>query len=285
LPRADALEGAASCYTADVLARVLVGIALTLIACGAAAHTEEVLTVQRAGYTISALALHREGAVALKQGVALFPGHPGILKIQSADGEPTYEQKGNFLIRARRFWVDDETLVLSVDAPSDQWANFPQYFRATARYGEDIAALLGAAAQKYGVQEWTFVGTSEGSISAYHAARMNPKLAQRLILTSSLFEASRNGSGLGLPNARELPAATLWVHHADDTCRFTPYALAQRAAQRSGKPLVTVRGGGPGRGDACQAFRAHGYVGIERPTVEAMRQWVKTGSAPAEVTP
>lgn len=267
-----------------VLARVLPGMALALAASGAAAQSEEVLSVQRAGYTISALAMHREGAAALPQGIALFPGHPGILKIRSAGGEPTYEQKGNFLIRTRRFWVDGETLVLSVDAPSDQWANFPQYFRATPRYGEDIAALLGAAAQKYGVREWTFVGTSEGSISAYQAARMNPALARRLILTSSLFDASRNGPGIGIPEAGALPALTLWVHHADDGCRYTPYATAQRAAQRSGKLLVTVRGGGPGRGDACQAFRAHGYVGIERATVEAMRQWVKTGSAPAEVS-
>lgn len=254
-------------------------------AAAAIAQTEGVLTAQRGGYTISALAMHRDGSGAFKHGIALFPGHPGIMKIRVAgDGEPKYEQKGNFLIRTRRFWADDETLVLSVDAPSDQWTSFPQYFRATRRYGEDIAALLGAAAQKFGVQEWTFVGTSEGSISAYHAARMNPTLARRLILTSSLFEASRNGPGLGVPDAGELPAFTLWVHHVDDSCRYTPYAIAQRAAQRTGKPLISVRGGGPGKGEACQAFRAHGYVGVERPTVEAMRQWVKTGNAPAEVT-
>jgi len=32
------------------------------------------------------------------------------------------------------------------------------------------------------------------------------------------------------------------------------YAGAQDAAQRSGAPLVTVRGGGPARGAACMAF-------------------------------
>jgi hypothetical protein len=264
----------------------LPGLLAWSVAGAASAQVEEVLTAQRDGYTISALAMHAANVAKLKNGIALFPGHPGIMKIRpAADGAAQFELKGNFLIRTRRFWVDDETVVLSVDAPSDQWANFPQYFRETPRYGADIAALLAAASRKFGVEQWTFVGTSEGSISAYHAARMNPSLARRLILTSSVFEASRNGPGLGIPDAATLPALTLWVHHADDACRFTPYDSAQRAAQRTGKPLVTVRGGGPGRGDACQAFRAHGYVGVERPTVEAMRQWVKTGAAPAEVMP
>ncbi len=252
----------------------------------ATAHVEEVVTVKRDGYTISGLAMHAENRKSFRQGVALFPGHPGIMRIQAgADGEPTFELKGNFLIRTRRFWVDEETLVLSVDAPSNEWGRFSQQFRETPRYGEDIAALLGAAAQKFGVAEWTFVGTSEGSVSAFHAARMNPKLARRLILTSSVFEPSRNGPGLSWAKLEELPAQTLWVHHADDGCEFTPYRDAQAFAKRSGKPLVTVRGGGPGKGDACQAFRAHGYVGVERRTVEAMRAWVKTGKAPAEVQP
>lgn len=257
---------------------------IALAAAGsAAAQSEEVLTVKRDGYTISALAMHRDGRAAFRHGIALFPGHPGIMKIESEGGEPRYEMKGNFLVRTRRFWVDGETVVLSVDAPSDQWSSFPQYFREKPRYGEDVAALLGAAAQKYGVQEWTFVGTSEGSVSAFHAARMNPALARRLILTSSLFLASRNGPGLSGVKLDGLPAQTLWVHHADDLCRYTPYGAAQEFAKRSGKPLLTVRGGGPGKGDACQAFRAHGYVGVERATVEAMHEWVRTGALPAEV--
>jgi pimeloyl-ACP methyl ester carboxylesterase len=260
---------------------------LALAAAGVvSAQTEEVLTVKRDGYAISALAMHAGGAQAFRHGVALFPGHPGIMKIQSTAEGATFEQKGNFLIRTRRFWVDDETLVLSVDAPSDQWANFPQYFRETARYGEDIAALLGEATRKYHVQEWTFVGTSEGSISAYHAARMNPALARRLILTSSLFDSTRNGSGLASAiRLASLPEQTLWVHHVDDPCPYTQYRTAQDFARKSGKPLLTVRGGGGWRGDKCQAFTAHGYRGVERETVEAMRVWVKTGTAPAEVTP
>jgi hypothetical protein len=268
----SALALAALCGTAGAQARKDANLAFP----------HEVLTVKRDGYTVSALVTHARGRQSFTQGVALFPGHPGIMKIESAE---QFELKGNFLIRTRRFWVDDETVVLSVDAPSDQWSNFPQYFRATPRYGDDIAALLQAAAQKYGVREWTFVGTSEGSVSAFHAARMNPSLAHRLILTSSVFESSRNGPGLSDVKLESLPARTLWVHHAEDGCRFTPYRDAQDFAKRSGKPLLTVHGGGPGKGGECEAFRAHGYVGVERATVEAMKTWVRTGGAPADVQP
>ncbi len=248
------------------------------------ANPHEIVTVKRDGYTISGLATHLQGRSTFKSGIALFPGHPGIMKIQSGpDGTPKFEQKGNFLVRARRFWVDDDTLVLAVDAPSDQWNTFYQYFRQTPRYGADVAALLDEAARRYGVREWTFVGTSEGSVSAFHAARMNPRLATRLILTSSLFESSRNGPGLLSADLSTLPQQTLWVHHIDDPCPYTPYRDAQSFAKRSGKPLVTVHGGGDYRGERCEAFSAHGYRGVERQTVEVMRQWVKTGAAPAEV--
>jgi hypothetical protein len=33
------------------------------------------------------------------------------------------------------------------------------------------------------------------------------------------------------------------------------------------------------------AFTAHGFVGIEKETVLAMRSWMKTGAVPADVKP
>ena len=247
------------------------------------AHPTQVVTVKREGYTVSALVTHLQVAKSFKYAIALFPGHPGIMKLREEDGAPRFELRGNFLVRSRRHWLDDETLVAVVDAPSDEWAAFSQHFRETPRYGADIEALLKEVGRRYTVDDWTFVGTSEGSVSAFHAARMNPQLARRVILTSSVFLASRNGPGLTGVNWADLRVPLLWVHHEDDPCRFTSYRDAKAFAERSGKPLVTVRGGGPGRGDACQAFTAHGFVGVEPETVKAMRSWVKTGTVPADV--
>jgi pimeloyl-ACP methyl ester carboxylesterase len=241
------------------------------------------VTVQRGRYTISGLVDVQPGAKP-KRGIALFPGHPGIMKLRLERGQPAFDLGGNFLVRTRRWWLDAETLTVAVDAPSDQWTTFEQRFRQTARYGADVAALLEAIGARHGVEDWTFVGTSEGTVSAFHAARMNPGLARRLILTSSLFVSSRAGPGLSDARWDAYRGKLLWVHNADDPCQYTPYREAQAFAKRSGAPLVTVRGGGPGQGAACEARSPHGFAGVQRPTVEAMRAWVKSGLVPADVS-
>jgi hypothetical protein len=262
----------------------VLALVLSVAAPLARAQVEQVVTAKLERYTIAALVMHAEGAKAFKHGIALFPGHPGILKLQEQNGQPHYELRGNFLVRSRRHWLDQETLAVVLDAPSDEWAMFSQEFRATARYGADVAALLEEVSRRHAVADWTFVGTSEGSISAFHAARMNPKLARRVILTSSVWGPTRNGPGLSGAKFGELASALLWVHHEDDPCRFTSYREAKRYAERTRSPLVTVRGGGPEKGDACAAFSYHGFVGMEREVVAAMRSWVKTGAVPPDLS-
>lgn len=237
-------------------------------------------TVARGDYTITALITHHGTPQAFRHGLALFAGHPGILKLREEEGAVRFDLRGNFLVRSRRQWLDDDILVAVVDAPSDQWDSFSQKWRETARYGADVAALLTDIGARYTVADWSFVGTSEGSISAFHAARMNPALARRLILTASVFSPSRNGPGLSDVELSTLPAATLWVHHEDDPCRYTAYRVAQEFAAKSGKPLLTMRGGGPGRGGACEAYTAHGFVGVEREAVRGMLHWIRNGELP-----
>ena len=264
--------------------RSLIAFCALLAAGAAAAQVDEVLTARLERYSIAGLATRLEEAKALRYGVALFPGHPGILKLEQVDGQPRYDMRGNFLVRSRRHWLDAETLVVVLDAPSDQWATFWQDFRATPRYGADVSALLSEASRRYGITDWTFVGTSEGSVSAFHAARMNPQLVRRVILTSSLWGRTRNGAGLSNADWQALRAPLLWVHHVDDPCEYTAYREAQRHAENTRSPLVSVRGGGPGKGGACQAFTADGFVGLERAVVLAMRSWMRTGAVPGDVS-
>jgi predicted esterase len=255
------------------------------LACARAQVAEQIVTAAAQGYTISGLVTRLEQAKAFKYGIALFPGSPGIMRLREEDGRTRFELGGNFLVRSRRDWLDDETLVVTVDAPSDEWNGFDQWIRERPRYGADIALLLGEVAKRHPVAEWTFVGTSEGSVSAFHAARMNPALAARAILTASVFRPSKRGPGLSAVAWDELKAKLLWVHHEDDPCDYTQYREAQRFAEKTKAPLVTVRGGGPASGAPCMARTQHGFIGAERATVLAMRAWVKGGAAPEEVRP
>lgn len=243
------------------------------------------VTVARDGYAMSGMVSHLDGVTRFKHGIALFPGSPGILRLREEGGRVRNDMNGNFLIRARDHWLDDETLIVAVDAPSDHWTNFWHAFRESERYGKDVEALLAEVGRRYSVDEWTFVGTSEGSVSAFHAARMNPGIARRLILTSSLFAPNHGGRGLSGADFSKIKASLLWVHHADDPCRYTDYGSARSFARRTNAPLVTVRGGGPGSGAPCQARTPHGFINMEVPTVKAMHVWIKTGQVPADVGP
>ena len=189
------------------------------------------LTVKRDGYSIAGLVGYSATKEALTRGVALFPGHPGIIKLRQEDGALKFEMRGNFLVRSRRHWLDDETLVMVVDAPSDQWASFYQEFRARPRYGADVGALVAEASRKHGVKDWTFVGTSEGSVSAFHAARMNPELTRRVILTASMFVAGKNGPGLST-RASSRPTARRRRRRSGAASRSS--ACAAAAAGRAG---------------------------------------------------
>ena len=244
-----------------------------------------IVDVPRDGYSIAGLVNHQANGGPYQHGIALFPGHPGILRLHEEGGQAAFALKGNFLIRSRRHWLDSEMLIVVIDAPSDQWASFSQDFRTTSRYGEDVAALLHGVSARYGVKEWTAVGTSEGSVSAFHAVRMNPQLFARVILTASVFSRSRNGPGLSDVHWSELATPLLWVHHLDDPCSYTSYRAAEDHAALTKAPLITVRGGEGGRGKSCEAYTAHGFVGVEAPTVGAMKNWVKTGKAVSMVNP
>jgi hypothetical protein len=257
--------------------------ALLFAALPLGAQTERVVTVTVRNYSISGLVTQLPEAKTPRYGIALFPGSPGIMRLRLEDGETKYELRGNFLVRSRQHWLDEETVIVVVDAPSDQWTSFYHWFREEPRYGANVAALLQEVARQTGVGDWTFVGTSEGSVSAFHAARMNPGLARRAVLTASQFTPGRSGAALSAANWEMFPARLLWVHHADDPCEYTSYRDAQRYAEKTKAPLVTVRGGGPGRGRACEPFTAHGFIGLERETVLAMRDWVKTGVVPPDL--
>jgi len=246
------------------------------------AISESVITASLAGRSISALVTHLHEHDAFQRAILLLPGAPGIMKIRSVD---SYSLKGNFLIRSRTFWLDRETVVFSVDAPSDEWSGFTGQFRASARYAEDIRGLLESIRRQYGPLALAIVGTSEGSVSAYYVARAAPEPDTKVIFTASLFLTSRNSPGLATLDFDNYKIPMLWVHHVDDPCPYTPFHESIRHAEKTRSPLIAVKSGNPGHGGACQAFTEHGFIGVEEETVRAMKMWLVQGVASDVVVP
>ncbi|HLQ27241.1 MAG TPA: hypothetical protein VK138_15360 [Acidiferrobacterales bacterium] len=251
-----------------------------------ARFTNEVIVVPLEGHTISALVTRKPDATKFTHAVAIFPGSPGHGNLRVEDGEIKYDnQRGNFLVRARRYFVEEGFLTVVIDAPSDyQTGLFPYSFRASARYGEDVKAVLNAVAKRFGTLDWTFAGHSEGTVSATYAGRMASPYVMRIVLASSLTRLNYQEPGLSISDFKQVNVPVLWVHHKNDPCRWTPYSYAKDLAQATYSPLLTVYGSKNGRGGACKPFTEHGFVGMEEKTVKAIVAWIRTGQVPPDVS-
>jgi pimeloyl-ACP methyl ester carboxylesterase len=249
-----------------------------------AALANELIVAQLPGRSISALVTHRPGATTFTHAVAIFPGSPGYINLRVEDGTIRNDLRGNFLIRARRFFLADGFLTVVIDAPTDQQPNFFPEFRETPRYGEDIRGVIEAVTKRYGPLDWTFAGHSEGSVSAAHAARMLPADAKRVVLTASVVTPNPRGRGLSADDIARIRSPVLWVHHRNDPCEYTPYGTVRGYADKTKTLLLTVSGAQYSRGQPCMPFTEHGFVGMEAKTIKAILTWIRTGSAPGDVS-
>jgi len=262
---------------------------LTQLACAQdkdpnAAFANELIVAQLPGRSVSALVTHAPGGTKFTHAVAIFPGSPGYINLRIEDGGVRTDQNGNFLIRARRFFLEEGFLTVVIDAPSDQQPNFWPEFRETSRYGEDVKAVIEAVTKKFGPLDWTFAGHSEGSVSAAHAARMLPSDAKRVALTSSIVAPNPRGRGLRASDIAQVGVPVLWVHHRNDPCQYTPYRTVRGYAEQTKTPLLTVTGAAYARGKPCMAFTEHGFVGMEAKTIKAIVSWVRSGVVPGDVS-
>jgi pimeloyl-ACP methyl ester carboxylesterase len=256
-------------------------VALLFAAAAPASGGEELITVAtRPGVTQSFL-LVRPSAAAPIASVILFAGGTGALML-SADGIGAL--RGNFLVRNRARFADQGLLVAVVDAPSDRDPGGLVRFRATREHAADVAAVIAALRKLVDVPVWV-VGTSMGTVSAANAAaRLRDGGPDGLVLTSSI---TRPGRGMGETvddvALETIAIPTLVVHHRYDRCPLTPYRDAVglvKAFKRAPRvELLAFEGGDAPRSEPCEAFSAHGYLGLDAQVVTAIAAWIKGASA------
>jgi hypothetical protein len=184
----------------------------------------------------------------------LFPGGSGEVNPKMVDGKLTYMARGNFLMRARKFLVDEEfSTVATNSSPSKS----------------RIQAVIDDLKTRFPAAQIYLMGTSKGTYDTMELADyLSGKIAGE-IHTSSM-------SGISFFDAGKYRNRQLIVHHRQDSCSVTPFAAAQAAHDKYGTELLVMEGG-ISAGDACQAFAHHGYNGIEKETAEAIKKWVRQG--------
>lgn len=245
-----------------------------MLSVGAVHAQEEIVTLQtRAGVTQSYLLVKPEAGA--PQAVAvLFPGAAGILELRLEDNRVAF-RRNNFLVRSRDEFVRHGVAAAIIDTPSDQPQGMDDYFRLGRAHATDIAAVIADLKKRLGGVPVFLIGTSRGTISAAALGRAFGDSVAGVVLTATVFLATTgrtSNPGLSGFDFTTIRSPVLFVHHADDECRYTPYRSAKSQASRF--PLITITGGDPATSAPCEALSAHGFLGKEPETVEAIVKWM-----------
>jgi pimeloyl-ACP methyl ester carboxylesterase len=240
-----------------------------------AAPYEEIMQVEvRKGVDEPVLLSMASAAQKPKHILMLFPGDDGVMKIQRKPGGMWFKLWGNYLIRTRARFVDDDDIAVSVDMPSDEYCCANDRFRLDARHAADVGAIIAALAARFPGAEFYLVGTSKGTVSAAAlGASLGAKVAG-VVLTTTVTQGARDGQGLSTFDFGTLKVPVLMVHHKSDACHVSPYYAAEKISKEYHFPLVTVTGSEGAHGADCQAFSYHGYAGRENQVAAAIMQWV-----------
>jgi hypothetical protein len=259
------------------MSRVLFALAL-LVQFGAVCAEDIITLSTRAGVTQSYLLASPESGKA--QAVAvLFPGGAGKVDLERETARKG--PGGNFLVRTRKLFADQGIAAAVMDAPSDQSSGMQDTFRLSEAHTEDIGKVVEDLKKRFPGLSVFLVGTSRGTISAAASGRRLGKSVDGVVLTSTLFLANRRQPGLGGFDFGTIPAPLLFVHHTEDACAVTPYSSAKSLSDRF--PLISVSGGSAPQSDPCEAMSAHGYIGKEAETVQAIAQWILKQPYPKEI--
>jgi hypothetical protein len=184
--------------------------------------------------------------------IILFPGGSGIMDPRIVDGRLQYGFRGNFLIRVRPLIVDNEFATVSTN---------------TTRSPERMQALLDDLKRRFPAAQIYLMGTSNGSDATMRLATYLSERIAGVIHTSSP-PAIRDFDG------RQYKNRQLIVHHRYDDCRYTPFSAARISHERFGTELIAMEGG-VRSGDPCEPYGHHGFNGIERETITAIKNWVR----------
>ncbi|HEX6007896.1 MAG TPA: alpha/beta hydrolase [Burkholderiales bacterium] len=246
-------------------------VLLPLAAIAAEVSVRDIPT--RAGVTQRVLLIQPDRSIAA---VILLPGGNGLVQI-GADG--SVGRGGNFLVRSREQFARAGFLVAVLDAPSDRIEGPAlDYFRQTDEHATDVGRVIMLLREEVKRPVW-LVGTSRGTTSVANAAiRLRENGPDGVVFTASLVGNDRERvPSMAIESIR---APALVVHHEEDACRYCllrdvpALMVGLKGASRS--ELITFRGGGPARGNPCQAFHYHGFIGIEHEVVSRIADWIKS---------
>lgn len=240
----------------------------------------------RRGVTVKYLALSPN--MRSRHAVILFAGGNGLLNLQPNGSIGSLS--GNFLVRSRNRFVQQNLFVAVVDTPNQ--VAIDGNVRLSAQYAQDMSHVIADVRDRFkGGKVW-LVGTSSGTMSAASIAARLPLLPAMtqdnlrrpdgVVLTATQTNIVKGYCGRTVFNAQlaAINVPTLVAHHLADACRCSPPKFASKVvAALTGAPAkeaATFSGGLPPTSpDPCMAMTPHGFLGIEGKVVMAIAEWIR----------
>ncbi len=174
--------------------------------------------------------------------VILMPGGKGIMS----------PQNGNFLIRSRALFAEGPFVAASTDATSKP---------------DRIMAIASDLQRRYPGIKVYVVGTSRSTEATMALSRpLDGKVAG--------FVHSSSMNPISSFDPRGLKSRQLIVLHKKDACAATKPSNGVASNRSYGTELIEMDGG-KSTGDDCEAYAYHGYNGIERQTIDKIKQWME----------
>jgi len=183
----------------------------------------------------------------------VMPGGNGTIGLKkNEDGSPFYGGKGNFLIRTRGLFADDEFAVIVIDR---------------GRSLDRMRGVISDLKAKFPSAKIFIAGTSLSTTETIYMSENMDGEVSGFIHTSSV-------ASIGGLDTRNRKSRNLIVIHKYDGCRVTPSGSSIENHERYGTEIFVMEGGIE-EGDPCQAAGHHGYRGIEQEVVNKIKAWVK----------
>ncbi len=250
---------------------------LLLLCAGAQAATvEEVVRLPSAGEAQLPVLFSHDDTREPDVTAVLFNGGGGAVGLLTRIPKPG----ANFLVRSRARFVSEGVATAVIDVPTDM-TSMSDGYRMGRRHADDVARVVEELRRRFSGRPVFLIGTSRGTVSAAYAGAALGERVAGVVLTSTVFNRGQGGNGVMGFDWNALKHL-LFVHHVDDACVATPYGMA-RHLSGPGRPLVSAHGGDVPRSEPCEAFSAHGYLGVEGPVVHAIVQWMRGETPPADV--
>jgi hypothetical protein len=181
----------------------------------------------------------------------IMPGGIGTVNPTTEDGYNWIHASGNFLLRSRNLFLDNEIITASTDATRDV---------------NRMNAIVNDICKKYLGAKIYIVGNSRSTISSMLFAKEFDNKVTGFIHVSPMNDIANF-------DTTKFKSRHLIVHHNADACQFTPYSSAEQNHKKYGTELITMTGG-QSKGSPCEAFSYHGFFGIEKETVTKIKKWI-----------